>query len=211
MPGPRAFADLHALARRASRRPEEADDLLQSALLAALESGRTDLASPETRRWLSGVIRNRAAFDARTSARRKKRESAWRDVHGTELPHDEHAAQRPSVELRGSEATLPNLPPGLRLTALLALSGHTRQEIGWLLNLSDAALRQRISQLRRALANAPTPQADPTGELAFGRIRRALLAPARRENAFLASHDPDGHLFVVSSSQIPVPRQQARG
>ena len=66
MPAPRAFADLHAQARRLARRPEEADDLLQSALLAALESGRTDLASPETRRWLSGVIRNRAAFDART-------------------------------------------------------------------------------------------------------------------------------------------------
>jgi DNA-directed RNA polymerase specialized sigma24 family protein len=224
MSPPRAFADLHALARRASRRPEEADDLLQSALLAALESGRTDLASPETRRWLSGVIRNRAAFDARTAGRRKKRESAWRDAHGMELPQGGQAAQRPfphpeeppeggvsKGEPRGSEATLPDLPPSLRLTALLALSGHTRQEIGWLLNLSDAALRQRISQLKRALANAPTPAADPTGDLAFGRIRRALLGPARRENAFLASHDPDGHLFVVSRSQIPAPRQQTRG
>ena len=67
MPTPRVFADLHAQARRLARRPEEADDLLQSALLAALESGRTDLASPETRRWLSGVIRNRAAFDSAPS------------------------------------------------------------------------------------------------------------------------------------------------
>ena len=51
----KGFADLHALARRASRRAEEADDLLQSALLAAIEAGRTDFASPETRRWLAGV------------------------------------------------------------------------------------------------------------------------------------------------------------
>ena len=108
-------------------------------------------------------------------------------------------------------AILPPLPPALRLTALLALSGHTRREIGWLLNLSDAALRQRISQLKRALDNAATPEADPTGPLAFGRIRRALLGPARRQNAFLASHDPDGHLFVVSRSQIAVPRQQTAG
>jgi hypothetical protein len=106
---------------------------------------------------------------------------------------------------------LEGLSPALRLTALLALSGHTRQEIGWLLRLSDAALRQRISQLKRALDNAPTPSADPQGPLAFGRIRRALLGPARRDNAFLASHDPDGHLFVVSRSHIPVPRQQTRG
>jgi RNA polymerase sigma-70 factor (ECF subfamily) len=205
MSGSRAFADLHAQARRVARRPEEADDLLQSALLAALESGRTDLASPETRRWLSGVIRNRAAFDARTSARRKRRETAWSEL----LPRERGRSGEAGLGV--SETTFPDLPPSLRLTALLALSGHTRQEIGWLLNLSDTALRQRISQLKRALANAPTPSGDPSGELAFGRIRRALLAPARRKNAFLASHDPDGHLFVVSRSQISGPRQQTRG
>ena len=211
MPAPRAFADLHAQARRLARRPEEADDLLQSALLAALESGRTDLASPETRRWLSGVIRNRAAFDARTSARRRRRDSAWSD---DALPRAERGvggSPRLRSETEGAVATLPNLSPALRLTALLALSGHTRQEIGWLLNLSDTALRQRISQLKRALDQTPAPGADPTGPLAFGRIRRALLGPARRENAFLASHDPDGHLFVVSRSHFPAPRQQTAG
>ena len=155
MPPPRAFADLHAQARRHARRPDEADDLLQSALLAALESGRTDLAAPETRRWLSGVIRNRAAFDARTSARRRRRENGWSETYWPEPALGEQAAQRRSVEPRTGEATLPALPPALRLTALLALSGHTRREIGWLLNLSDTALRQRISQLKRALAAAP--------------------------------------------------------
>ncbi|WP_310540389.1 sigma factor, partial [Phenylobacterium sp.] len=147
MPGPRAFADLHAQARRHARRPDEADDLLQAALLAALESGRTDLAAAETRRWIVGVIRNRAAFDARTSARRKRRDSAWSDMHGMEPAHPEQRSQEASGEKRTGEATLPTLSPSLRLTALLALSGHTRQEIGWLLNLSDTALRQRISQL----------------------------------------------------------------
>ena len=106
---------------------------------------------------------------------------------------------------------LAHLSPALRVTALLALSGHTRQEIGWLLSLSDAALRQRISQLRRALDATPTPDAGPSGPLAFGRIRRALLGPTRRPEAFLASHDPDGHLFVVSRSHISAPRQQTRG
>ncbi len=209
MPRSRAFADLHALARRASRRPDEADDLVQTALLAALESGRTDLAAPETRRWLAGVIRNRAAFDARTSARRRHRESNW---EGTFLPRAEHegGGSPRSGETEGAVA-IAHLSPALRITALLALSGHTRQEIGWLLNLSDDALRQRISQLKRALETAPTPDADPTGPFAFGRIRRALLGPARRKDAFLASHDPDGHLFVVSCSQISAPRQQTRG
>lgn len=201
----RQFNDLHALARRAARRPADADDLVQHAILAALEAGRTDLSAPETRRWLAGVIRNRAAFDARTAARRRKRETAWSDENS-----GERAPQRSGSQSR--DAALGGLSPALRVTALLALSGHTRQEIGWLLNLSDDALRQRISQLKRALAGAsdvlPT---DPSGALAFGRIRRALLGPARRSDAFLASHDPDGHLFVVSRSQITAPRQLTGG
>lgn len=197
MLGPRAFADLHALARRASRRPDEADDLVQSALLAALEAGRTDMSSPDTRRWLAGVIRNRAAFEARTAGRRRKRETRY-------------VADAGPVEPGGpAAASVDHLSPALRVTALLALSGHTRQEIGWLLNLSDPALRQRISQLKRALSRTlSAPDAGPSGELAFGRIRRALLGPARRDQAFLASHDPDGHLFVLSRSQKPNPRQQ---
>lgn len=200
MPPPRALADLHVLARRVSRRADEADDLVQEALLVALEAGRTNLAAPETRRWLAGVIRNRAAFDARTSARRKRRETGWSEAQ----PAASIRTETPAPELA-------HLSPALRVTALLALSGHTRQEIGWLLNLSDAALRQRISQLRRALDATPTPDTGPSGPLAFGRIRRALLGPTRRPEAFLASHDPDGHLFVVSRSQISAPRQQTRG
>ena len=200
----RQFKDLHALARRAARRPGDADDLVQQAILAALEAGRTDLAAPETRRWLAGVIRNRAAFDARTAARRGKRERAWTDANPA-------GASQPR-EARSADPALSLLSPALRLTALLALSGHTRQEISWLLNLSDDALRQRISQLRKALAGAGVDQAaNPAGALAFGRIRQALLGPSRRSQAFLASHDPDGHLFVVSRSQIPVPRQHTRG
>ncbi len=199
----RQFRDLHALARRVARRSGDADDLVQQAVLAALESGRADLAAPETRRWLAGVIRNRAAFDARTSARRRRRETGW-----SELAAPQHAA----IEGEAAAAAVTRLSPALRVTALLALSGHTRQEIAWLLNLSDAALRQRISQLRKALAGAGGARAaGPDGALAFGRIRRALLGPARRAQAFLASHDPDGHLFVVSRSQIATPRQQTGG
>ncbi|MEZ6028513.1 MAG: sigma factor [Hyphomonadaceae bacterium] len=201
MPSQRQFTDLHALARRMTRRSADADDLVQQAILAALETGRTDLSAPETRRWLAGVIRNRAAFDARTAGRRRRRETAWSETHATQSDD----ASDPGL----ADAHLATLSPALRVTALLALSGHTRQEIGWLLNLSDAALRQRVSQLKRGLANAsPPPAGDPSGTLAFGQIRRALLAPTRRDNAFLASHDPDGHLFVVRRSQILVPRQQ---
>jgi DNA-directed RNA polymerase specialized sigma24 family protein len=204
MPVPRALSDLAAIARRHARRADEADDLLQSALLVAMENGRCDLANPDTRRWLAGVIRNRAVMDARTAARRRRRERGW----SSDSVMD--AAPVPSASGRETSEALSALAPSLRITALLALNGCTRAEIGWLLSLSDTALRQRISQLKRALANVNLP--DRTGSdaaLAFGLIRQALLMPARQTDAFLASHDPDGHLFVIGRSQIRMPRQQS--
>lgn len=197
---PGLFADLHALARRHARRAEEADDLLQSALLAAIEAGRTDLGSPETRRWLCGVIRNRAAFDARTAGRRRRREQAWSRAEPPASPSGGPFA---------ADDTVQGLSPALRTTGLLVMNGCTRAEIGWLLNLSDAALRQRISQLRKALKEREAPgQPRLHGGLAFGALRRSLLAATRRGGAFLASHDPDGHLFVVGRSQFAPLRQQ---
>lgn len=104
------------------------------------------------------------------------------------------------------------LPAALRTTALLALTGHTRQEIAWLLRLSEPAMRQRIADIKRRWRDAGGHRFEEipglTGTLAFGRIRRSLLYLVRRGDAFLASHDPDGHIFVVGRSRNPLPRQQ---
>jgi DNA-directed RNA polymerase specialized sigma24 family protein len=195
---PRPFADLHALARRSARRIEEADDLLQSALLAAVEAGRTDLSLPQNRKWIAGVIRRRSAFDARTAARRRNRETAWASER------DEH----PASDMGGFD-DLVSLSPALRTTGLLVMNGCTREEIGWLLRLPDTALRKRLSDLGKALRSRDAPgQPALAGGHAFGALRRALLAAVRRPGVMLASHDPDGHLFVVSRSQAPGSRQQ---
>jgi RNA polymerase sigma factor (sigma-70 family) len=206
-----ALQALHALARRHARKADEADDLVQSALLAAVEAGRTDLAAADTQRWLAGVIRNQAKMGARTAVRRRRRDDAWSSAQQGELTTDD-AAPAPRND---ASPALSALSPALRVTALLALNGCTREEIGWLLGLSDAALRQRISQLRKALAGAePPPSGSRTGasdsRLAYGRIRQHLL-PAARRDGVLASHDPDGHLFLVAPSQTARRRQQAGG
>ena len=94
---------------------------------------------------------------------------------------------------------------------MLAWTGATRPEIGWLLGLSDTALRQRISQLRRALAGLPEAGPGTTGlkgGLPFGLIRRDMIARLKQRGGFLASHDPDGHVFVVARSQMAGVRQQ---
>lgn len=59
--------------RRAARRyvddVDAAEDLVQDTLVAALEAGRSD--GP----WLSGVLRNLAALQARGAGRRRRREA----------------------------------------------------------------------------------------------------------------------------------------
>lgn len=187
-------------ARRRSRLADEAGDLLQTALLAAIEAQRGDMTRADNRRWLGGVLRNRALHEARSAVRRRQRESAYGLGR-----QDEEAA--PASE---PETFVTTLPPALRTTALLALTGHTKSEIAWLLGLSDPALRKRISEIRRRWRqsghHAPPGFGDPRGSLSFGLVRRALIGRVQDADVVFATHDPDGHLFVVSS-QIARARQ----
>ena len=196
----RTYGDLLGYARRVVRRADEAEDLLQVVLLAAHEAGRLDLSSADNRRWMMGALRRRAAFDARSALRRRRREAA---VATGEHPGEE-VAPLPTAFVAG-------LPAALRTTTLLVLCGHTRAETAHLLGITDAALRQRIADIRRrwraAGGQAVTELTGLHGSLAFGRIRRELLGLARHGGGFLASHDPDGHLFAVRS-QTGASRQQ---
>lgn len=186
-------------ARRQSRRTDEAADLLQTALLAAIEAQRGDMTRAENRRWLAGVLRNRALHDARSAARRRQRENAYGLRH----------AEEETVPTATPNQFVATLPPALRTTALLALTGHTKPEIAWLLGLSDAALRQRISQIRQRWLKSgfrnPPGLGEPRGDLPFGLLRRALIGRVHEPDVVLATHDPDGHLFVVGLTKRPGP------
>lgn len=194
----RTYLLLLGQARRRVRRLAEAEDLLQDALLIALEARRGDLTRVENRRWLAGVMRNRGLLDARSAARRRLREAEFQSTAPDMALPDLPAYGRVS-----------DLPPALRTTALLALTRHTRAEIAWLLRLSDVALRKRISEIRRRLVGAGdgVTDIDLRGNLPFGLMRRALLGRVRDRGPAFGSHDPDGNLFVVSS-RIPMRRQQ---
>ena len=185
-----AYDQLLALARRCSRVPADADDLLQDALIEAIRVGRADFTRPEHRRWLVGVMRNKVRMAARGAARRRTRDTAWQKTPKAPQPDD-----APIATLLGG------LPPALKSVAALALAGHNRREIAYLLKLDDITLRQRISVLGRRIraAGLPMPEGLPgLGlNLAYGRIRDALLPALLREGGVFASHDPDGHLFIV--------------
>jgi hypothetical protein len=138
---------------------------------------------------------------ARGTARRTQRDTRW---FAERTPFtDDASAERSDV--------LADLPPALRAVAALALAGQTRREIAYLLRLSDTALRQRLSALRRVLGSrgVAMPEGLPGlgGTLDYGRIRDTLLPLLLREGGMVAAHDPDGHLFVIRGSQNRSPRQ----
>lgn len=194
------YAQLVREARRATRRQADAEDLFQTVWLAAIEASKEDLTCPANRRWFVGALRRRALFDARTAARRRLREQRAATVDGRGGTSEE--APLWFVE---------RLPPKLRATALLILTGHSKREILWLLRTNEPALRQRIADIRRRWRAGGGGSIDDvstlSGSFDFGLIRRALLPLARRPNVMLASHDPDGQLFAVSTSRKPDPRQ----
>ncbi|WP_377595554.1 RNA polymerase sigma factor [Microbulbifer halophilus] len=189
-----AMVKLRGAARRFSRRRDEAEDLLQDALAEALAAGRTDLAQRANMAWLVGVMRNRAAETARGAARRRLRESAYA----------EYLSGNPVSPATPAAIDWGRLPLSLRAVARLVLSGHTRGEISYLLGVSDTALRQRITALRRKLAQMDsTRPSDFSGlsqPLPYGRFRRALRRALARRGGRLGTHDPDGHLLLISGA-----------
>ena len=187
------YRSLRSQARRHTRRAQDADDLVQDALVAALEAGRMD--AP----WLAGVLRKQAAMTARGAARRRRRETA---VAERESPSP---VIEPATDAR---MLLAQLPPAARRVAVLALHGLGPKEICWILDLTPAAFRQRLTRIRRQLGELPPAQRaealalaylrDPARsvELQFGLVRRSLKA-ALRAGAGLGTHDADGHLIVI--------------
>ena len=190
------YAELVALARRHARRSDEAEDIVQEILIAAVKAGRDDFSRPADRRWMAGAIRRRAAFDARSAARRREREARWQA---------ERAPEALPMEGEALGAILADLPKSLRVMAALALSGHSRAEIAYLLDLSDTALRQRVRALKLALNKKgvamPTEMVGLNLDLAYGAIRQALTPALRRHGGMFATHDPDGHIFLFKRSQ----------
>lgn len=192
-----AYRRLRIEAQRHARRTADADDLVQDALLIALEQWRHHDTA-----WLIGVIRHQAAMQARSAIRRRRREAA---VAGDDsMPAGEDAA--PSAT-----ALLERLPPAARRVAVLVLHGLNADEIRWILAISATAFRQRLTSIRKILGALPPTQRaeamalayvrDPARsvELQFGLIRRALKAALRGVDG-IGTHDADGHLIVLRTA-----------
>ncbi|RUO34819.1 RNA polymerase sigma factor [Aliidiomarina soli] len=185
------YAQLCSLARHIMNDVSEAEDVVQDAYVAAFLSDRLDFDAVETRKWLVGTVRNKARMALRGAVRRRSRESQWQ-MEPSNLSLDD---QQDISQL------LYTLTPALKAVAALVLSGHTRKEIAYLLNLTDVALRQRVQDLKCRITTTdivmPSELIGLNKEVDYGCIRSALLSKLLHQDGVLASHDPDGHLFVI--------------
>lgn len=195
---PATYLELRQHARRLCKRTADVDDLVQDTLVAGLRAQRDDLP------WLMGTLRNLSAMQARTAARRRRREA---DVL-TEAD-DGSANVDPAPPARNTHlpAEWQHWPISLRRLAVLALHGLGPEEIRYVLDLSEVAFRQRLSRLRKLIAAQPAHpaeslalayQRDPARsvDLQFGLLRRALKAALLGRDG-IATHDTDGHLLVI--------------
>ena len=185
---------LHRIALRYADSPDEADDLVQDMLLAALEQPRV-WDGGDFQAWVGGVFRRRALFVARTEWRRRRREDSYA-VDAGSSPDSSRRLPRDFIE---------TLPPSLQTVALLANIGLGRTEIGGLLGIADTALRQRVSALRRAwrsFGGDPEVEEIPRGYPPLcGLRRRSLRASlAQLPGARFAVADPDGHEILFATA-----------
>ena len=189
------YARLLRYARQQTRAVCEDDDLLQNALLVALQAGRIDMVRAENRRWLRGVLRKLGRHEARSAARRRSRDSVYA------LGAIRASSITPAEPTEFAE----RLSPALRATALLILTGHSKAEICWLMGLSDVALRKRVSDIRQRVRHLGmgglAASGGLQGDLPFGLLRRALLRVVQAAGPALGTHDPDGHLLVLTSQK----------
>jgi DNA-directed RNA polymerase specialized sigma24 family protein len=184
-----AYREILRMARRFTHSEDEARELVQDAVMLALARGFDDWSTPARRGWLWGVVRRRAAFVQRGQVRQRRREELPDGPPGSDV-----------VSWVWQEDFLASLPRSLRVVAALASADLCAAEIRWLLGLSDTALRQRLTSLRRAVRAEPEhPTRARTGlQHWLGPRRAQLLAGLRRQQGrVVATHDPDGHVILL--------------
>ena len=147
--------DLHRVARRLTRRPADAADLVQETVLRALERGHTYRGEAPLGAWLRRILHNLAVDRGRRSSREipmAEVERRWGD--------DAYTVDAAVVVERAQtqddlEEAMSHLPFIYRSTLVLHdADGMTLSEIADLQGASLPAVKQRLRRGRMALVSA---------------------------------------------------------
>jgi RNA polymerase sigma-70 factor, ECF subfamily len=144
-----------------TRNPDEAEDLVQDALVRAIAGAATWRPGSELRPWLLSILHN-----AHVSRRRRKQvEAASARRLASDAPSSSPPAQLARVQLGQTMAALMTLPDDQRaVLTLVALDGLSYKQAAEILDLPIGTLMSRLARARDALRRAIEGGAADDGE-----------------------------------------------
>lgn len=146
-----------------TRDPDEAEDLVQEALLRAVASARTWEPGRPVRPWLLAIVHNQHV----SRRRRRQVEAACTVELEEQAPKAVPAAQPHRIQLNRTMQALMSLPEEQReVLVLVALEGLSYKEAAELLGIPLGTLVSRLGRARAAL------------RVAVGEGRTAEAAPS---------------------------------
>jgi RNA polymerase sigma-70 factor, ECF subfamily len=139
---------LRRYARVLTRNGTEADDLVQGALLRALEGQASFRKGSDLRVWLMSILHNHHIDRLRSKSAATARETAWADLApGFAPPAGEHAAR-----LEQLRTALMALPEDQREALhLVAIEGLSVAEAADVLSVPAGTVMSRVGRARAAL------------------------------------------------------------
>jgi RNA polymerase sigma-70 factor, ECF subfamily len=142
---------LRRFARALTASPQDAEDLVQSAVVRALENPIAEGSDLDLQRWLFRVARN-LWIDELRSAERRLREPNMREDWETDVAaatHDSELQQR----LTEVDAAMKQIPPDLReVLVYVCVEGYSYQETAELMGIPVGTVMSRLSRARVRLA-----------------------------------------------------------
>jgi RNA polymerase sigma-70 factor, ECF subfamily len=169
-----------AARRRLGERSDEAEDVVQEALIRALRALRAGKEPGNEAAWLHAIVANCCVDRHRAAARRATAELDEQLA----APADVHAGAVVRGELRHTVAALRALPAAQRDALVgVALEGRSYEDVGlhhgWSLSATKSLVwraRSRLTEQRRAWAGVALPLFAPLRALAGGLADRPAAA-----------------------------------
>ncbi len=146
---------LRRYARALTRDETAADDLVQDALLLAIERNDTFRPGGSLRAWLASIVHNRFISDQRRRRAETQRDAALADV-ATEQARAGH--QESALLLADLAARFAGLPEAQRSALhLVAVEGLSYQETATALGVPIGTIMSRLSRARATLRADESP------------------------------------------------------
>lgn len=150
---------LRRYARVLTRAGQEADDLVQGALLKAYERRASFRSGSSLRVWLMSILHNHFIDQLRSKRASMAREQAWAELNpGFSTPDSEQAVRLAQLRL-----AFLDLPPDQREALhLVAMEGLSIAEAAAVLQIPPGTVMSRLGRARMALRRFEDgpPQAD---------------------------------------------------